>query len=218
MLPEIIDAELMMGGKGFLRGAKMDYVVANSGRIIHGFVEVVLDNYHVMAASGFAVFVVSIVLHTMLNIHGKDFKSLDKDALPRVQKALEGVKPGTYMFPCRDQKNKKQQEAWARGPKGTVRIFTPDYPLVGMQCIQSLWYNCFVSFFVVALFELANIENEFDAFVFISLLSHLSYFSALGWEHIWYQKPDISIATSFIDALLYAWATAGVVCYFKFLA
>ncbi len=95
----------------------------------------------ILAAAAF-VFVVSSVLHMVVQWHKGDYRKLpDEDAVLDAMRRL-GVSPGQFMFPCassmKDFGSPEMQAKLARGPVGTLVVRGADGIQMGRALLQ--WF------------------------------------------------------------------------------
>lgn len=161
------------------------------------------------------VFVASSVIHMVLKYHNNDFKKL-----PKEDEALEAlskldIKPGVYMLPHAGSMEAMKDEAYlAKMNKGPVAFLTVSEngpPNMGKSL--TLW---FISSIVISIFAAYIAGRALDpgadylsVFRFVGSTAFIAY--ALGsWQNaIWFKHSWSMAIKSSVDALIYAFVTAG---------
>ena len=113
--------------------------------------EFLTQHWAPILASAFIVWVASAILHMALPIHKGDFVQLPDEA--KVLAAIEGLKPGQYMFPwgtMEDMKNPEYIEKQKKGPVGTLSIW-PGSVNMGQNLMLTLLFYIVVGVFVAYL-------------------------------------------------------------------
>jgi hypothetical protein len=162
--------------------------------------------------SGVAVFVVSSLVHMVLQIHKHDHRALPSDA---ALAALRGVPPGSYVFPhCTSMEQTKTpefQRAIQEGPVGFL-ILRPAGDM-GMGKALGQW---FVFCLVVGVFTAYLAHNSLPAgaapmevLQVTGATSFLAYGLTDVTQSIWKSAPWGNTAKYLFDGLLYALATGA---------
>lgn len=166
------------------------------------------------------MFILSALIWTAMPHHKNEHRGVpDEDSLLAVLRKAN-LQPGNYMFPfCAPEHrwDKAKTEEWgkkvAEGPAGTLTTWPKGPMNMGKMMGQSLAFYLVANFFIGAAGAHAI---RFDApatfhhvFVVIGLVTFMTYFFATVPACIWFGKPWKSQALLFIDAVVYAAATAA---------
>ncbi|MHC4718106.1 MAG: hypothetical protein ACYS5V_14125, partial [Planctomycetota bacterium] len=102
----------------------------------------VLDLWLPIVLSAVAVFIVSSIIHMVLQYHNKDWKKVpDEDAFLEAVRNLN-LEAGQYMFPFCDMKDMKDEEKMKRyraGPHGSM-IRWSGAPNMGKNLVYTFVY------------------------------------------------------------------------------
>lgn len=161
------------------------------------------------------VFVVSSIIHMVIQYHKADYGKLPGDDSVRAALRLQGVKPGTYMFPsagsmkemCTPEHIAKMTE----GPVGTL-IVIPSGPMkLGKNLLQWFLYSVLIGVFTGYITGLAKGPGSeyMDVFRVAGTVAILGYATAPMPDSIW-KGVSWKISSKYIlDGILYGLATAG---------
>ncbi|HSM91598.1 MAG TPA: hypothetical protein VLT47_01860 [Anaeromyxobacteraceae bacterium] len=133
-----------------------------------------------------------------------------------VQGALKGLPPGLYSFPAapdpKQQMTPEWTERWAKGPSGWLTLAPPGPIRMGRNMALSL-----LVFFAVALLEgyvaaqaLAPGAPYPAVFRLVSTVGVMTFGVSSAFTSIWYHRPWRAYLSDLFDALLFAFAMAGV--------
>lgn len=164
--------------------------------------------------SAVLVFVVSSVIHMVLQIHKGDYKKLpDEDG---ILDALRGkVPPGQYMFPCagsmKEYGTPEMQAKFERGPVGTLIVRGADCTNMNKALLQWFVYCVVISVFVAYLTGLviAPGGDYMRVFRVAGTVAVLGYALSSVSDSIW---KGVSWSTTFkfvFDGIVYGLVTAG---------
>ena len=161
------------------------------------------------------VFVVSSILHMVIQIHNNDFKKL-----PNEDKVLEamrsaGVGKGSYMFPCpesvKEMGTPEMVEKYERGPVGHMTVCPNGPPAMGKSLIQWFVYSVLVGVFVayVAMLGLARGADFMVVFRMAGTVAVLAYASVAIPDSIWKGQCWGVTAKFVFDGVLYGLVTGA---------
>jgi len=162
-----------------------------------------------------SVFFASAIMWMLLPHHKADIKFLDDEADLKDLVKSKSIKPGLYMFPnCADHKDFKTDEFQDRlkaGPWGVLNVL-PKQPNFGMNLLKTFTVFLVITIMVAYITGLAvgpgaEYMRVFRIAATTAILGHCmgglcgAFF--LG-------KPTRFIITDFIDGVVYALITAGI--------
>lgn len=160
------------------------------------------------------VFVVSSVIHMVLQIHKSDYKKLpDEDGIMDTLRAK--VPPGQYMFPCagsmKEYGTPEMQARFKRGPIGTIIVRGPDGVNLGKALGQWFVFCLVVGFCTAYLAGLVLPPGAAAGKVFriVGTTATLCYAFSSVSDSIW---KGVSWSTTFkfvVDGILYGLATGA---------
>lgn len=161
------------------------------------------------------VFIVSSLVHMVLQYHKSDYGRIDGEA--QVLKALRerGLKPGAYVFPgCESMKDMGSPEMLAKyreGPVGHMTILPTGVPSIGKCLIQWFLFCVVIGVFVAygAWHALPKGAPYLEVFRLTGTLALLGYSASYAVDAIWKGQRWRATAKYILDGLLYALVTAG---------
>lgn len=163
-----------------------------------------------------AVFVVSSLVHMVLQIHAGDYRKLPNEDAVLAALRQHGVGAGQFMFPhCNSMKEYGSPEMQAKmkqGPLGTLVVRGPDGANMGKALGQWFLFCIVVSVFVAYLTGLSCAPGSDGMRVFriAATVGLLGYgFSSVA-DSIWKGIAWSTTARFVFDGLIYALATGGV--------
>jgi hypothetical protein len=161
------------------------------------------------------VFVVSSLVHMVLQIHKGDFRRLPDEEKLLADLRAHGVGPGAYMFPhCGSMKEMSTPEFQAlqkQGPMGSLIVLPAGGVSMGRSLVQWFLYSLAVSAVVahIAHSSLPHGTHYTHVFHVVALSAFLGYGVSSATDSIW---KGISWGTTLkfmFDGVLYALVTAG---------
>lgn len=175
-----------------------------------------IDLWLPIVASGFAVFVVSALVWTVLPNHKKEFAALpSEDAVMNALRSA-GVPPGRYVVPWFGEgeimKTPEGREKVATGPIAYITIAPRGMPNMGKNMALSLVAAIVISVFAAYLaWHTVPPQGEY-LMVFRVTGTAVFMANALGYlaESIWFSRPWKSFAIQCFDSLLYALVAGGM--------
>lgn len=168
-----------------------------------------------IVVSAVAVFVVSSILHMVLQYHRADYKRIpnESEALAGIAKA--NLAPGYYQFPSCDSMKEmgapEMQEKFRRGPVGMLTVM-PNGPMSMGKYLGGWFVYCLlVSFFLAYLAgrTLAPGIDYLVVFRVVGTAAFLAYGLSNIVNSIWAGVPWSNTVRATIDGLIYALVTAG---------
>ena len=168
-----------------------------------------------IVGSTVAVWIASFVLWTIAPHHKPDYKKLpgEDEFLETVRNS--GARPGMYMFPWCDWKEKDAEavERYKRGPNGYINIW-PGAPSMGRNMILTVVFllvvNIFIAYVLSQVFEgRANVEY-LHVFQVVGTVGIMAYCFGSILHDIWFGKPLRAMVMDFVDGVVYALLTAGI--------
>lgn len=160
--------------------------------------------------------VASSVIHMVFKYHNADYKPLSNE--DEVATAIRNGEPtpGVYSMPyCIDMKemsSEAMQRKFSDGPVSFVTVFNSGVPAIGKLIGQQLGFFLGGMTLVAYCTSLvvAPGSDYLVVFRFVSTAAFLTY----GWAQIpmsiWYGHSWATTARFLLDALIYAFLTAGV--------
>lgn len=163
-----------------------------------------------------AVFFASSIMWMLLPHHHKDIQFLDEKESGYIDaiKSLD-LKPGLYMYPgCdhKDMKNKEVLERWNAGPWGVLTVYQGK-PNFMMNLLKTFLAFLMITVFVAYITGIgvepgADYLHVFRVAGATAVLGHCMG----GLCGAFFQgKPTRFIITDFIDGVVYALITAGII-------
>jgi hypothetical protein len=161
------------------------------------------------------VFIVSSILHMVLNYHAADFKKVPKE--DEVMNALRpfDLAPGDYSIPRADNaKDLNTPEFKKKMDQGPVAMFTvlPNGQVnMTKNLVSWLVYCLIVGLFAgyVTSRTVGDASDYMEVFRFAGTTAFVGYSLALMQNSIWYGKSWAATFRSMLDGLVYALVTAG---------
>lgn len=162
------------------------------------------------------VFFTSSIIWMILPYHKKDIQFLPNEEELTSKVTEMNIKPGLYMFPnCQEAKDMKSEEfkaKWKQGPWGTITVQgqQPNFPMNLLKTFLSyLVITIFVAYITAAsTTQGADYLAVFQVAGAAGMLGHCMGGLA---NDFFLGKPTRFIFTSFIDGLIFALITAGVI-------
>lgn len=166
--------------------------------------------------SAVAVFLISSIIHMVLQYHKYDFVKLpsEEPVMDDLRKA--NIPPGDYHFPrAKDMKDMNSQEFVAKmkkGPVGFMTIMESGPPNMGKQLFLWFIYSIIVGIFAAYISgnALAPGAHYLAVFRFAGTTAFVGYSLALMQNSIWYKRNWGATLKSMFDGLIYALFTGGI--------
>ncbi len=164
--------------------------------------------------SAVAVFVMSSLVHMVLQVHKNDYKKLPDE--PGLIEALRraGVGAGQYVFPhcasMEEMKSEAMQARWRSGPCGTLIVRPAGGIGMGKALGQWFLFCIVVTVMVAYLTSLAKGPGAPGVFRVATTVAFLGYAFSSVTDSIW---KTIAWSTTWrfvFDGVLYALATGAV--------
>ena len=156
------------------------------------------------------VFLVSSVVHMVLQIHKRDYGRIpDEDG---ILNALRGkVPPGQYMFPwagsMQEWKSPEMQEKWKRGPLGTLIVRREC--TMGKPLMQWFVFCLVIGVFVGYLTGLAKGPGAPEVFRVATTVAFLGHGFTSVCDSIWKGVNWSTTAKFVLDGVIYALTTGA---------
>ncbi len=166
--------------------------------------------------SAVLVFIVSSVLHMLLQYHQNDFVKVPSE--DDVQDALRqfDIPPGDYMFPCGEgtesMKDEKFLDKMNKGPVVLMTVMPGGQTKMGSSLALWFVYSLVVSFFAAYLagVVLTPETHYLTVFRVVGTVAFAGHSLALLQNAIWYKRKWCSTFKSMFDGLIYSLCTAGI--------
>ena len=161
------------------------------------------------------VFVVSSIIHMAIPIHKGDFKKLPGEEKILAEMRTQGVRPGSYGFPCcesmKEMGSPEFIENLKRGPVMILQVRKNGPDSMGRRLAMWFVYSIVVGIFaaLVAGSALPAGASYHIVFHLVALTAFVGYALALWQLSIWYDRPWMLTIKSTLDGLIYALLTAG---------
>lgn len=161
------------------------------------------------------VFVVSSVLHMVVQWHKDDYRKLaDEDGVLDAMRKL-GVSAGQYMFPSAGSMKEfgtpEMQAKFKRGPVGTLIVRSPAGINMGKALLQWFVFCVFVGFFVAyaTSINLGPGAEGMRVFRVAGTVAMLCYSFSSVPDSIWKGVSWSTTAKFVVDGVLYGLATGA---------
>jgi hypothetical protein len=167
-----------------------------------------------IVVSAVLVFVLSAASHMALPWRKGEWGRLTDFAA--LQAALRGLAPGMYAFPAapdpKEQMKPEWMERWAKGPSGWFTVAPPGPISMGRNMALSLLAFLGVAFMdaYVAWHALGPGAHYRAVFRIVGTVGVLAFGVGPIFNSIWYHRPWRVYLMDLLDAVLYAFAMAGV--------
>ena len=164
--------------------------------------------------AGVLVFVVSSVIHTVLQYHNSDYKGVpDEDGLLAAMGTMN-IPSGDYMMPyCTDAKERQTEAFKAKVEKGPVVVMTVFGNGFDMKSSLIQWLIYCLLTGAVAAYVTGLAYGPGADYMTIFRMSGTVAFAGYGWallqNSIWMKKNWAVTGKSLFDALVYGCLTAG---------
>jgi hypothetical protein len=159
------------------------------------------------------VFVVSSLIHMVVQWHKGDYRKLADEAGVLAALRQHGVGPGQYMFPCaasmKDFGSPEMQAKLAQGPVGTLVVRTAASMNMGKALLQWFVLTLVVSAIVGYVTGLARAPGSDDVFRVATTVALPAYAFASVDSSIWKGVSWSTTAKFVVDGVLYALATGA---------
>jgi len=175
-----------------------------------------LDLWLPILLSSIGVFIVSSLLHMLLQWHKGDYGSMPAE--PQVLESLRvgGVNPGQYMFPCpssmKEMASPEMVAKYEQGPVGYLIVMPTGVPTIGKSLLQ--WFGLSVLIAILAAYAATIALDRGAAYMDVFRLTSTVAIAGHGLgalcDSIW---KGIRWSTSLkyvVDAILYALVLGGV--------
>ena len=166
--------------------------------------------------SAVVVFVVSSIIHMVLNYHRSDFRKLpDEDAVMDALRGFE-IPPGDYVVPCpgssKEMGSPEFIEKTTKGPVAFMTVMKSGPPSMTGSLI--LWFLFAVLVGVLAAYvagrALGPGAEYLNVHRFTGATAFIAYSVALLQNSIWYKRNWGATVKSMFDGLVYALLTGGI--------
>jgi hypothetical protein len=165
-----------------------------------------------IVVSAVFVWIASSIIHMVLPHHKKEFAGLpDEETL---NTALEGVKPGQYMFPwaadMEEMKDPAYIEKQKKGPCGVLTVW-PGPANFGRNLGMMLAFYLVVGAIVAYVVHHSGVNADTPYMTMFRIAGTTAFMAhGLGWMPgmVWFGQKGFWTYT--FDALVYALVTAGV--------
>lgn len=161
------------------------------------------------------VFVVSSLVHMVLQYHKCDYGRIEGEAEFLKVLRARGLKPGNYVFPgCASMKEMGSPEMLAKyreGPVGHMTVLPNGVPSIGKSLGQWFAFCVVIGVFVAyaAWHALPKGAPYLQVFRLTGTLALLGYSASYGVDSIWKGQRWSATSKYIFDGLLYALVTAG---------
>ena len=166
--------------------------------------------------SAVLVFIISSLIHTVLQYHNTDMKKLpDEDKIADALRSLNAPH-GAYVLPhaggMAEMKSPEFKAKWERGPRAVIMIAKGGKMSMTPHMLQWFGYCLVVSIFAayIASRAVAPGAPYLTVFRFAGATAFFCYGVATWQESIWMGRPWSTTIKNTIDALVYGLFTAGV--------
>ena len=163
-----------------------------------------------------SVFFASFIIWMLMPYHKKDIQFMpEEEGFIKAVNDLD-IKPGLYMFPnCQDHKDFKSEEFVAKMNSGPWGVFThiPSKPNMLKNLIKTFLAYLLITIVVayIASVALPAGAEYLKVFQIIGAAAFLGHCTGSLAGDFFLAKPNRFIITSFIDGVIFALITAGVI-------
>ena len=161
------------------------------------------------------VFIISSIIHMVLNYHRNDFIKVpsEDDVMESLRKF--NIPPGDYVIPCAGSSKEMQSpeyiEKTKKGPVVFMTVMESGPPKMGKSLM--LWFIYSVLVGVLAAYVASRALQPgayyLSVFRFVGVTAFTGYALALLQNSIWYKRNWAATLKSMFDGLIYALFTAG---------
>jgi hypothetical protein len=170
--------------------------------------------------SAVVVFVISSLIHMVLQWHSADYGTLPNEEAIRDVIRAGNPAPGRYVLPhCKEMKemsSPEMQKKYQEGPVGHVTIMANGLPNMGKYLGQ--WFLWSLAISVVAGYLVARVigldhTHARSAGKLVGALTFIAHGFGSVTESIWGGRPWGHTAKNLVDAALYAVGSGAVFCW-----
>jgi hypothetical protein len=165
--------------------------------------------------SAVLVFVVSSLIHMVLQYHKGDFKKLpNEDAVMDALRKF-AIPAGDYHMPfcssAKDMKSPEFTEKMVKGPVALMTVLKNGKPGMGKSLVLWFLYSVVVSIFAAYICDRAvgPGANYLSVFRFVGCSAFMGYSLALAQNSIWYGRNWGATIRYMFDGFIFALVTAG---------
>jgi len=165
--------------------------------------------------SAAAVFIISSIIHSVLNYHNSDFSKAESENELMNDLRKLNIPPGDYMIPCptsnRERNSAEFQQKMKTGPVASLTIFP--LPVKMAPSLVSWFFYCVVVGIFAAYIAGRALEpgaEYLSAFRFAGCTAFIGYSLALLQNSIWFNKKWSATFKSMFDGLIYGLVTGGI--------
>jgi hypothetical protein len=165
--------------------------------------------------SAVAVFIVSSIMHTVLQYHRRYCLRLPSEEKFLTLLRPDNLKPGMYVFPYCEPKQMKlpeNAEKYAKGPVGFLTVFGNGTPNIGKFLVQWFVFCVLVSLFVAYLtaHTVATGASFHKVFHFAAITGFLAYGFGHLSDGIWKGQQWGATLVEVLDGLVYGLVSAAI--------
>ncbi len=174
-----------------------------------------MDLWLPVLLSAVLVFVVSSIVHMVLQYHKSDYAKLPGEANVMEAMRKEGVSPGNYAFPCpgnmKDMGSPEMLEKYKQGPVAFLNVLPSQPPAMGKSLLLWFLFSLVISFFAAYLASrtLGAGTDYLQVFRVVGAVAFLGYAGAAPVDSIWKGQKWSTTLKNIFDGLMYALVTAG---------
>ncbi len=173
-----------------------------------------IDMWMPILASAAAVWVLSAIMHMLLQFHKNDYVGLPGESEIVETLRSQNLAVGDYMFPhaekMSDLAKPEMIEKFTRGPVGIITILPSGPPSIGKQLVQQFLYNCLISIFVAYFVSFVDPKTAIVAFRLTGTVAVLGYAVTAIPNSIWRGLAWKTTAKFMLDGVLYGLVTGAV--------
>ena len=169
-----------------------------------------------IVVSGFAVFVLSALVWTVMPHHKKDWQGLPNEDAVLAAMRTNSPAPGQYAMPfMMDPKlrdDPAMKERIARGPNGYLTVIPTGTPAMGPMMAKSLVFNLVVALLVayVSWHALRAGAETMMVFRIAGTTAMMSYILAVVPDSIWFGRPWRNLRMQILDGIVYGLVTGAI--------
>lgn len=166
--------------------------------------------------SAVLVFIVSSIIHMMLQYHKNDFGKVPNEDEVRDALGKFNIPAGDYVIPCAENaqgtKSPEYIERAEKGPNLFMTVMPAGRPTMGLSLFLWFVYSVVVATFAayIAGRALGPGAPYLSVFRFVGATTFIAYTVGMWQNSIWYRRAWSTTIKSTFDGLLYALGTAGV--------
>lgn len=161
------------------------------------------------------VFIISSIIHMVLNYHNTDFGKVPQEDEVRDALGKFDIPPGDYVIPyagsSKERNSPEYKEKVEKGPVGLLTVMPNGQPSMTTSLVQ--WFAFSLIIGIVAAYISGRVlepgAHYLSVFRFVGSTAFAGYSLALLQNSIWYGRSWSATLKSMFDGFVYSLLTAG---------